>query len=93
MEGFPGSSVVKNPPANAEDTGSPLIWADPTGPRATKPTRHKHWACALEAGATGAEARRPQGPCSATREAATMRSPGTATREKPEQAKTQHSHR
>ena len=28
-EGFPGGSVVKNPPANAEDTSLSLGWEDP----------------------------------------------------------------
>ena len=27
-----------------------LVWEDPTCPRATKPKRHKYWACALESG-------------------------------------------
>jgi len=27
--GFPGGSVVKNPPANAGDMGSPLGWENP----------------------------------------------------------------
>ena len=27
--GFPGGSVVKNPPANAGDVGSSLGWEDP----------------------------------------------------------------
>ena len=46
--GFPGGTVVKNPPANARDMGlSP-------GPgrshmrRATKPMHHNYWPCALE---------------------------------------------
>ena len=40
MEGFPGGSVVKNLPANAGDTGSILIQADPTCLEATKPLSH-----------------------------------------------------
>ena len=34
---FPGGTVVKNPPANAGDTGSALVWEDPTCREATKP--------------------------------------------------------
>jgi len=30
-QGFPGGSLVKNPPANAGDTGSSLGWEDPLG--------------------------------------------------------------
>ena len=29
MRGFPGGSVVKNPPANAADLSSSLGWEDP----------------------------------------------------------------
>ena len=46
--GFPGGTVVKNPPANEGDTGlspdpgrSHVLWA-------TKPMCHNYWACALE---------------------------------------------
>ena len=28
--GFPGGAVVENLPANAGDTGSTLVWEDPT---------------------------------------------------------------
>ena len=42
QEGFPGGSVVKNPPASARDTGSILDPGDPTGCRATKPTHHNY---------------------------------------------------
>ena len=48
MLDFPGSSVVKNPPANAGDTGSALVQEDPTCRRATKSVSHKYWACILE---------------------------------------------
>ena len=40
--GFPSGAVVKNPPANAVDTGLSLVWEDPTCHRATKPMRHNY---------------------------------------------------
>ena len=48
--GFPGGSVVKNPPANARDMGLILDPGDPTCCRAAKPMHHNYWACALEPG-------------------------------------------
>ena len=39
---FPGGAVVKNPPANAGDTGSGPVWEDPTCRGATKPVRHSY---------------------------------------------------
>ena len=50
MRGFPGGSVVKNPPGNAGDVGSTLIREDPTCCKADKPMSHSYWTCALEAG-------------------------------------------
>ena len=42
FKGIPGGSVVKNPPANAENRGLiPSLGA-------TKPMCHNYWACALE---------------------------------------------
>ena len=38
---FPGGSVVKNPPANAGDTGSSPV-QDPTCRGATKPVHHNY---------------------------------------------------
>ena len=43
---FPGGAVVKNPPANAGDTGSSLGRSHM--PQATKPVHHNYWACSLE---------------------------------------------
>ena len=43
FQDFPGGAVVKNPPANAADTGSSLVWEDPTCHGATKPVRHNYW--------------------------------------------------
>ena len=40
--GFPGGSVVKNLPPNAEDIGSILVQEDPTCLGATKPGRHNY---------------------------------------------------
>ena len=37
---FPGGSVAKNQPVSAEDTGSVLIWEDPTHQAARKSMRH-----------------------------------------------------
>ena len=52
---FPGSPVVKNPPANAGDTGSILgpgrshtPREDPTCHGATKPVHHNYWAHMLQ---------------------------------------------
>ena len=39
---FPGGAVVKNPPANAGDTGSSPSLEDPTCRRATKPASHNY---------------------------------------------------
>ena len=39
---FPGSSEVKNPPANAGDVGSVLIQEDPTCHGAAKPVCHNY---------------------------------------------------
>ena len=52
--------MVKNPPANAGDTGSTLVQEDPTGHGATKPVRHNYWACALEPASHNYWARVPQ---------------------------------
>ena len=63
-----------------------LIQEDPTCHRATKPVCHNYWAYALEPGSHNYWAHTPQllklmaqNPCSATREATTLRSPHTAT--------------
>ena len=46
---FPGGTVVKNPPASAEDTGSipgrgrsHMLWSKEA------PVHHNYWACTLE---------------------------------------------
>ena len=41
IQGFPGGSMVKNPPANAEDMGLIPGLEDPTCLAATKPTQPK----------------------------------------------------
>ena len=41
-QGFPGGTVVGNPPANAGDTGRALVREDPTCRGATKPASHNH---------------------------------------------------
>ena len=52
--------MVKNPPANAGDTGSILVLEDPTCRGATKPVRHNDWVCALEPVSHNYWARVPQ---------------------------------
>ena len=44
IQGFPGGSVVKNPPANAGTRVWSLVWEDPTCRGATKPVCHNYWA-------------------------------------------------
>ena len=39
---FPGGAVVKNPPANAGDTGLIPVQGDPTCRGAIKPVRHNY---------------------------------------------------
>ena len=87
--GFPGGAVVKNPSANAGDTGS--------SPR----RRRSPMLQQLSPCATTTE-RALYSPCSARREATAMRSPRTATKSSPHSAqlekaraatKTQHSHK
>ena len=39
---------VKHPSANARDTGSTIVWEDPTCPGAAKLVCHSYWSCALE---------------------------------------------
>ena len=59
--GFPGSSVIKNLPANARDQVQSLVWGDPTCdfcmftmssslPGGGKPMRHHYRVCAVESG-------------------------------------------
>ena len=45
---FPGGTVDKNPPANAGDMGSILVWEDSPCHWATKPMCHNYWAHILE---------------------------------------------
>ena len=47
-QGFPGGSMVKNPPASVGTWVQSLVWEDPTCCRATKPMHHSYWACARE---------------------------------------------
>ena len=58
---FPGGAVVKNPPANAGDTGSsPGPGRSHMLRGATKPVRHNYWACALESTSDNYRAHVPQ---------------------------------
>ena len=52
--------MVKNPPANAGDTGSILVLEDPTRRRATKHVRHNYWV--LSAATTEAHTPRAHAP-------------------------------
>ena len=60
-----------------------LLQEDSTCRRATKPVRHKYWACALEPASHNYWSQCTQSPCSATREATAMRGPLTATKSSP----------
>ena len=42
LRDFPGGAVVKNPPANAGNTGLSLVQEDPTCCRAARPMRHNY---------------------------------------------------
>ena len=53
--GFPASSVVKNLPANAGDTGSTLMREDPTCRRTTKPLHYIIESVLKSLGATATE--------------------------------------
>ena len=57
---FPGGAVVKNPSAMQGTQAQALVQEDPTCRRATKPMRHKYWACALESASHNYWARVPQ---------------------------------
>ena len=48
LEHFPGGTMVKNPPANAGDTGLSPSLGRFHMPRATKPRHHNYWACVLQ---------------------------------------------
>ena len=60
-----------------------LVWEDPTCRRATKPVPHNYWAWALEPLCHNYWSPCTYSPCSATREATTMRSLPTATKSSP----------
>lgn len=47
--GFPGGSVVLNPPGLMQGTRIPSLVKDPICCRVTKPMCHNYWACALGA--------------------------------------------
>ena len=49
-QGFPDSSVVKNPPVNIRNMGLILDPLSTTFLGATKLMHHNYWACALESG-------------------------------------------
>ena len=85
--------MIKNPPANAGDTGSvPGPGRFPQAEEKLSPCARTREPVLQSLGAAAAEASVPEGPCSATGEATAMRSPSTPTREEPLQAvKTQHS--
>ena len=80
-KGFPGGSVVKNQSFSAGNTGSIPDPGRSHTRRVAKPLSHNYWVCALEARSHNHWS--PAQPCSKIREATTMRSLRSATREKP----------
>ena len=72
--------MVKNPPANAGETGS---FPDPTCRRATKPMHHNYWDCALEPGSCSYWIPCTQNTCSTIRKATPMRSLLSAMKSSP----------
>ena len=78
---FPGGPVVQNPPASTGAQVQSRVWEDPTCLRTTKSLHHNYRTCTLEPGTAATEVRGPWSPGSETREAATVRSLCTATRE------------
>ena len=98
LSDFPGGTVVKNPPANAGDTGSRPGQGRSHNRGATNPVHHNYWACALEPAshnywahvpqllsprATTTEARMLRACALQQREATAMRSPRTTTKSSP----------
>ena len=83
--GFPGGSVVKNIPANARDMGLIPGWEDFTCSKATKSCASQLLSQPLSCNyqAQVPQLLKPSCPCSATREATTMRSPTTAAGKQP----------
>ena len=82
IEGFPGGPAVKNPPANAGNTGSILVWEDPTCHGTTKLINHNYGSlCSRAQELQQLKDHTPESLCSATREATTMGNPGIATEE------------
>ena len=57
---LPCGSMVKNPPANARDTGLMPDWENSTCLATTKPMCHNYWACTLELGSHNCWAPMPQ---------------------------------
>ena len=87
---FPGGAVVRNPPANAGDTGLIPGLGRSYMPRSNEARAHNYWVCTLEPMSHNYWACMPQllspdawSPCSATREATTMRSLHTAMNSSP----------
>ena len=90
MQGFPGGSVVKNPPSSAGDMASIPGLGRSTCHRATKPVATTTEPVLQSPGTTTTkphsattEAHMSQSPCSATGEATAMRSPCTVTDSSP----------
>ena len=88
---FPGGRVVKNPPANAGDTGSSpgpgrshMPWSNEAhAPQLLSLCSRAREPQLLSPSATTTEICAPKSPCSATREATAMRSPRTTTKSSP----------
>ena len=60
MRGFPAGSAVKNPPANAGETGSVPDLEELTCWGATEPMHHNYCTCVLQAGSHNCWAHVPQ---------------------------------
>ena len=85
------SPVVNDLPANARDTGWPLVWEDST-PRGTAQPRRLSKPRALEPTCPDSWAQAPWSPCSTIREAAAPRSPTLRLEKSPHATtKTRHS--
>ena len=80
--GFPGGAVVKNLPANIQESQVwSLIQEDPTSCGTTKQVHRNYWACALEPGSNNYWSLHAQNLCAATREATAVRRLHTTARE------------
>ena len=83
MRGFPGGSVVKNPPASARDAGLIPDLGRCHMPWATKPVHHSSWAFVLGPGSHSYWSLHALQPVLPTADATAMKIMRTAAREPP----------